>query len=155
MTGHFEQIRPAAPADLDELAALEEACFTIPWQRESIADDLTNNPRARILVAMLPSGALAGYISGWVILDEMQINNIAIRPDCRRQGYGRMLLETLIALARAEQLASMILEVRAGNAAARSLYQFCGFEAVGNRKGYYADNGEDAIIMLKNIGHNK
>lgn len=145
-------IRPATPADLPGLVQLEQACFAVPWHEESLRHDLEANPAARMFVAVLPDGTLAGYGAFWVVIDEGQINNIAVLPSFRRLGLGRLLLERLVFQAMSEHLQLLTLEVRAGNSAARALYQACGFEAVGRRRGYYADNGEDAIIMLKKIG---
>lgn len=132
---------------------LEKSCFAIPWSEKSLQDDLCNNPLSRIFVAEMPDGNLAGYISGWIVLDELQINNIAVAPEYRQRGVGRCLLDQLINLAQKEQLTSLTLEVRSGSQAARSLYESSGFGATGCRRGYYADNGEDAIIMQKIIGH--
>lgn len=145
-------IRQAIPSDLPGLIAIEEACFSIPWQEASLRHDLENNPAARLLVAVSQDQQLLGYAAYWAVFDEAQINNIAVLPSCRRQGIGRMLLENLTGLAGAENLHQMILEVRAGNLAAVSLYESCGFRSIGRRQGYYADNGENAIIMLKIIG---
>ncbi|MGI6334346.1 MAG: ribosomal protein S18-alanine N-acetyltransferase [Saccharofermentanales bacterium] len=147
-------IRAATDRDLDDLVGLEKACFDIPWSRESLADELTANPLARILVAEQSDGLLVGYLSGWVVLDELQINNLAVDPESRRQGVGRCLLRKMIAMAKSENLSSISLEVRTSNQAARSLYASFGFSPVGVRRAYYADTGEDAIILLKKFGDN-
>ncbi|MGI6326981.1 MAG: ribosomal protein S18-alanine N-acetyltransferase [Saccharofermentanales bacterium] len=147
-------IRAATVQDLDDLVRLEKICFNIPWSRESLANELTANLRARVLVAEQSSGLLVGYLSGWVVLDELQINNIAVDPESRRKGIGRCLLRQMIAMAESENLSSIFLEVRERNRAARSLYASLGFLPVGGRRAYYADTGEDAVILLKKIGDN-
>jgi len=144
--------RPAGTADLPALVTIEQACFAIPWSEESLRQDLENNPAARILVAASTDGQLAGYAAYWAVADEAQINNIAVLPAYRRRGLGLKLLESLIQKARSENLRQLFLEVRASNLPARRLYESCGFQIVGCRHGYYTDNGEDAIIMLKKIG---
>lgn len=146
------RIRSAVPSDLPGLVSLEQACFAIPWSEESLRQELTANPAARCIVAQSPDGFLAGYAAMWSVLDEGQITNIAVDPAWRRLGIGRDLLQALIHLAEKEGLASLFLEVRLGNTAARRLYESSGFTEVGLRRAYYADNSEDAIIMLKNIG---
>lgn len=143
------QIRRATLTDLEALVSLENACFAIPWTRESLQRDLDENPLARYLVAELPDGTLAGYAACWFVVDEGHVTNVAVSPSWRGKGLGRQLLNELIRLAEIEKILLMTLEVRVGNKAARSLYQAGGFQDVGLRRGYYADNNEDAIIMLK------
>jgi len=87
----------------------------------------------------------------WIICDEAHITNIAIAPAFRRQGLGRMLLEGLVALARAKQACRMTLEARVSNTAAVRLYEQMDFVSAGIRPGYYSDNNEDALIMWKEL----
>ncbi len=145
------QIRPAVLADLKGLVSLEQACFAIPWSEGSLRHDLEENPAARVFVAEAPDGTLMGYAAYWQVLDEAQINNIAVAPAWRRQGLGRALLQALISRALQDDLKQLYLEVRSGNNPAIALYESAGFEPVAVRRGYYGDNGEDAIIMLKNV----
>jgi ribosomal-protein-alanine N-acetyltransferase len=78
--------------------------------------------------------------------DELEILNLAVSPERRRQGLGRRLLQAALRLAAKGGIVNILLEVRAGNAPAVSLYESCGFQRVGLRKGYYADTGEDAHV---------
>lgn len=151
MTDTGWQVRRADLSDLPGLVSLELACFAIPWSEDSLRHDLENNPSARYLVATRPGGGLAGYAACWVVTDEGQVTNISVMPEFRRHGLGRQLLEALIRMAVNENLHQLVLEVRTGNTAARRLYESCGFQPVGLRRGYYEDNGEDAIIMLKKL----
>jgi ribosomal-protein-alanine N-acetyltransferase len=144
-------IRRGLPTDAAALATIEQACFAIPWSEIALAKDLTENRLAHYFVAIRPDGWIAGYASCWQVFDQAQINNIAVRPDDRRHGIARILLQTLIDWAVSAGLQSLDLEVRVSNQAARSLYHSAGFIEAGLRRRYYADNGEDAIIMLKNI----
>ena len=144
-------IRPAVPADLPELVRLEQACFARPWSEASLRYDLEQHPEARYLAACDADGRVIGYAAYWITLDEAMITNIAVAVDWRRQGVGRQLLEAMIGQAAADQLRVLTLEVRPSNEAARSLYEAAGFRTIGLRRGYYEDNGEDAIIMQKNI----
>ena len=155
MTDTGCRIRAASLDDLAGLVNLEQACFAVPWSEESLRFDLSGHPEARYLVASAPDNSLAGYAAYWAALDEAQITNIAVAPDWRRRGVGRMLLEALISLAVDDGLQRLFLEVRQSNLAAIALYQSAGFQAIGIRRGYYQDNDEDAIIMLKNIAQSK
>lgn len=144
-------VRPASGADLPALAALEQRCFAIPWSFEALAEELADANKARVLVAVAPDGVVRGYISSWFILGEAEIHNIAVDPDCRGRGIGRTLLAALLDAGRQEGIASFTLEVRPSNEAARALYQRLGFVDCGRRRGYYANNQEDAIIMFKSL----
>lgn len=141
-------IRTAEKGDAEAIAALEQLCFAVPWSREAILQDLTENPRAFYLVAEA-DGKPAGYIGLWIILDEGHINNVAVAPELRRQHIASQMMETLLQQADAAGINSFTLEVRQGNLAARKLYANFGFQEAGIRKGYYEDNGEDAVIMWR------
>ncbi len=80
-------------------------------------------------------------------MDEAHILALAVYPSCRRQGIGDLILKRLIATARERGATLLTLEVRASNLAAQQLYRKYGFLPVGHRPGYYAETGEDAIIM--------
>ena len=141
------QIRRMETADLDLLAALEKRCFSIPWSRDMIADELSNE-RALYLVAEL-EGKLLGYAGSWVIFDEGHITNVAVDPQARKQGVGRHLLGALLEGLAGAGVTAATLEVRRGNTAAISLYKSYGFTVEGVRGGYYQDNNEDALVMWK------
>lgn len=138
-------IRPAAESDLPALAALESACFAHPWSEKSLAETLGNG-RALFLAAE-DAGETVGYLGMEYVLDEGGITNVAVFPVHRRQGIADALIKELLRRAKALGLATVTLEVRAGNAAAIALYQKNGFVPVGRRKNYYTSPTEDAILM--------
>lgn len=109
--------------------------------------ELLNN-FARYLV-IKQEDKVIGYGGMWIILDEGHITNIAIHPDFRGIGAGNLILTALIDLCKAEGITALTLEVRASNTIAQNLYYKFGFELEGIRKGYYADNHEDALILWK------
>lgn len=134
--------------DVDDLVAIEEACFPIPWSRESIVRELLYN-RVASYVGYKVEGRLVGYAGIWIIADEGHITNLAVLPDYRRQGIGSSVLEALIDLARRANVLLLTLEVRRSNQVAQRLYLKTGFRMVGVRKQYYSDNLEDALVMVK------
>jgi ribosomal-protein-alanine N-acetyltransferase len=144
-------IRFAELADVAALAEIEQQCFAIPWSEAALRQDLGENSLAHYFVAQQQDGQILGYASCWQVLDQAQINNVAVRPAARRGGVARSLLQALISWADSAGIRQLDLEVRVGNLAARQLYRGAGFTDAGLRRSYYADNGEDAIIMLKNI----
>lgn len=87
-----------------------------------------------------------GFLLAWEVADEAHLIDLLVAPAARRHGFGRALLETLLAHARARDLRVVLLEVRRDNQAAQRLYARLGFEEVGERKAYYSD-GEDALLL--------
>ncbi|MDR3051531.1 MAG: ribosomal protein S18-alanine N-acetyltransferase [Oscillospiraceae bacterium] len=139
-------IRPMAARDIEEVAAMEQSIFAMPWSRASFERELNENPVARYLV-LEEGGRVAAYGGVWLIIDEAHVTNIAVRPDVRGKGYGEAIARALMKLAGETCMYMITLEVRRSNAAAQALYRKLGFQDVGYRKRYYEDNGEDALIM--------
>ena len=142
------RIVPMNGDHLDEVAELERVCFSVPWSRNMLAEELENDLSA-FLVALDDQGRVAGYAGLQVILDEGYITNVAVRPDCRKQGVASQLLQVFLNFAEANHLAFLSLEVRASNYDAIALYGSRGFRSVGRRTNYYEHPKEDAIIMTK------
>lgn len=141
-------IRPMFISDLDQVLLVETHSFATPWSRAAFYGELLENPRARYLVAV-NGRRVAGYIGLWLILDEAHITNVAVHPDYRGRGIGRMLMMQAEKVAAANGARRMTLEVRKSNIVAQNLYRSLGYYSVGVRPGYYRDNNEDAIIMWK------
>ena len=140
------RIVPMNGDHLDEVAELERICFSVPWSRNMLAEELDNMLSA-FLVALDDTGRVVGYAGVQVVLDEGYITNVAVRPECRRQGIAGKLLQVFLDFAKGNQLAFLTLEVRASNYDAIALYGSRGFRSVGRRKNYYEHPKEDAIIM--------
>ncbi|OAJ72631.1 ribosomal-protein-alanine acetyltransferase [Brevibacillus sp. SKDU10] len=136
--------------DVERIAELERICFPTPWPLEAFINELTINPNAKYIVAVL-DGQVVGYCGMWLIIDEAHITNICIHPDVRGQRVGLQLMKQMMALAMVLGGERMTLEVRPSNEIARNLYTKLGFEEHGRRKRYYSDNNEDAIIMWVNL----
>jgi ribosomal-protein-alanine N-acetyltransferase len=93
------------------------------------------------------TGLIAGFLLAWSVADELHLLELASHPAHRRQGFARALLHELVALAREQHKRLLLLEVRRSNQAAIALYESCGFQQTGVRRGYYSDTGEDAVEM--------
>ena len=134
---------------IDDVMIVEDLSFKIPWSRDAFIEEITRNKFAIYLCARI-EGKVIGYAGMWKVFDEGHITNVAVHPKFRGSGVGSALVDNLINTAKKEGITKMTLEVRKSNIVAKALYGKYGFEAGGFRKGYYSDNGEDAIIMWKN-----
>ena len=146
------RIVPMTAEHLDEVAELERICFSVPWSRNMLAEEL-DNALSAMLVALDDQGRAAGYAGLQVILDEGYITNVAVRPDCRRRGVAGQILQVFLDFAHVRKLAFLTLEVRASNQPAILLYGSRVFRCMGRRKNYYEHPREDAIIMTKEFTH--
>ena len=139
------RIISAEKRHLDDLEALERACFSVPWTIGQLTAELPDGHH-EFLVAE-ENGSVLGYIGMMHVLDEGYISNVAVAPEQRRQGIASALITELLDRSRALGLAFVTLEVRASNEPAISLYQSFGFAPVGRRKNYYDAPKEDALLM--------
>ena len=146
------RVVPMTADHLDEVAELERICFSVPWSRNMLAEELDNLLSA-FLVALDEGGRVVGYAGVQIILDEGYITNVAVRPEYRRQGIAAKLLQVFQDFAKANRLAFLTLEVRTSNYDAIALYGSRGFRSVGRRKNYYEHPKEDAIIMTLEFDH--
>ncbi|MBI5521865.1 MAG: ribosomal protein S18-alanine N-acetyltransferase [Desulfarculus sp.] len=132
---------------LDQVMAIERACFSSPWERRIFEAEVVF-PQALCLAALaLPQGLLVGYLIMWLVVDEAQIQNIAVHPAYRGQGVGKALLRQGLLEARLRGGTWASLEVRPSNLAARRLYASLGFAEMGRRPAYYQPEGEDALLL--------
>lgn len=144
------QLIPLAHEHLGQAAEIERLCFSDPWSEKMLAEHLAN-PCSLTLAAVGDTGRLLGYVGLLAVVDEGYITNVAVRPDCRRQGIASSLLQALEARGRARNLTFLTLEVRQSNAPARALYEKLGYLQAGLRRNYYENPREDAIIMTKTL----
>ena len=133
--------------DLDAVLAIEQRAYGFPWTRGNFIDSLAAGYLAEVLVA--DDGALLAYFIALSGVDELHLLNITVTPAHQGQGHGRRLLAAVLDHGRHLGLATLWLEVRAGNHRARALYRACGFTETGLRRAYYpaADAREDAVMM--------
>ncbi len=136
--------------DIEQVCEIENLSFATPWSRESFESELSKNSLARYFVAKTDE-KVAAYGGIWIVLDEGHITNIAVHPDFRGRHIGEKIVQALLQVAKDSKAVHVTLEVRASNEVARKLYKKLGFVDSGVRKGYYADTGEDAVIMWKEL----
>ncbi|MCR5812949.1 MAG: ribosomal protein S18-alanine N-acetyltransferase [Desulfovibrio sp.] len=126
--------------------ALEKRCFSLPWSLEQCRLSFSRLAFAAFGL-FSEQEALFAYISFYHVADEMEILNLAVVPEMRRQGHGHFLLTTALKAGRKLGIQKVWLEVREHNTAALALYAGCGFQPCGRRNKYYTDTGEDALVL--------
>ena len=158
MTGNDSRIpvhiTPMALDDIPAIMEIERLSNLEPWSEESFVEEF-HRPRSIILVARtgenreVESGTavVVGYICFWCVADEVQILNIAVHPDHRRHGIGRLLLHDSLNRGRTNKAKFAVLEVRLSNVSAQKLYEKAGFRKVGERPDYYGVVKEPALLM--------
>ncbi len=141
-------LRRMALTDLDRVMEIEQGAFSMPWSRKTYESELTGNPFSELYVAEMPGAQqILGYLCLWIVFDELHLMTLAIHVDYRRRGIGEELVRGALARGRERGTRLATLEVRAGNAAARELYQKLGFSVTARRPDYYREPREDALIM--------
>ena len=141
----FVQIRECTEADLDTVEALEQACFVPAWTRDMLESSFSN-PADHCLLAER-RGEPAAFCVCQTVLDEAEIQRIAVLPKFRRQGIAGRLLSAAEAMF--PEVRSWNLEVRESNAAALALYGAAGYRVIRRRKNYYDAPEEDALCLQK------
>lgn len=130
-----------------QIAELEKLCFHDPWSENSIASELGN--RLSLWLVAVEEDTVVGYVGSQTVLGETDMMNIAVHPDYRKQGIATDLISALIDALEKRGSHSLMLEVRASNEPAISVYRNLGFFEVGRRKNYYRNPKEDALILRK------
>ncbi|MBQ3108306.1 MAG: ribosomal protein S18-alanine N-acetyltransferase [Clostridia bacterium] len=138
-------IRRMEKRDVPRMAELERLCFPTPWSAKALAGELKNDIAYYLVLER--DGVVVGYAGSWIMFDEAHITNVAVDPNCRRQGLGMRIMLAMMQGAKERGATRMTLEVREHNYGAQALYAKCGFVKAGIRPGYYSDTGEAALIL--------
>mgnify|MGYP001765739158 CR=1 FL=1 len=137
--------------DVPELLALEKECFDLPWTENMFRCQIRLEGASSNLVYR-EKGRIEGYVIAWFGYEEVHILSIGVRPGKRGRGIADALLDRALAEGAGNGCGKAILEVRRGNLRAQSFYRRKGFRMIGVRRGYYTENGEDALVMEREIG---
>ncbi|HEX8186167.1 MAG TPA: ribosomal protein S18-alanine N-acetyltransferase, partial [Blastocatellia bacterium] len=139
-------VEQMAERDLIEVVELEEITGLNRWGYDAYRRELFKNPNSVMLVArnLYPGPRVIGFFAGWIVEDELHVNNIASHPDHRKVGIGQSLMESAIDEGRMRGVSFVLLEVRASNETAQALYRKLGFNFIGRRRDYYRAPTEDA-----------
>ena len=131
------------------MAAIEAESFSLPWSLSAFTNTVEKE-NFRYFVAE-KAGEILGYCGFLFVLDEAEIPNVCVKASARKQGVGRQMLTVLIEEALRLGIATLFLEVRESNVAARRLYESLGFVENGIRKNFYEQPVEHAVLMSKTL----
>ena len=151
--------------DLARVMEIERSAFAHPWSEELVRRELSHEFSTVLLATAdgepadlgggtgaVPGEAILGFVVAWLVHDELHVLNVAVAPEARRHGVARALLDEAEGRGRAQGARVAMLEVRRSNAPAVGLYRARGYRDVAVRPHYYAEDGEDALVMDKELG---
>jgi ribosomal-protein-alanine N-acetyltransferase len=156
------RIETMRESDLDAVMQIEQLSFRLPWSRQVFMEEL-GRPWAFLDVVRSPGdrdqprqrprvrSRVVAFCNYWRVADEVHILKVAVHPEARRLGFGSRLLSHILDFSRRASARLVTLEVRRSNDAAQRLYRRFGFRTVGLRPNYYADDNEDALVMLLDL----
>jgi ribosomal-protein-alanine N-acetyltransferase len=144
--------RVSTAADLDAVLEIEAASFFNPTTREWYESELQRPDVCYVYVLRTTTHHVAGFCAFWKVVDQIHINNLAVRPELRGRGLGSLMLTTVLEQATRLGAPHATLEVRRSNEAARRLYERAGFALAGVRTAYYSNPIEDALILVRKPG---
>jgi ribosomal-protein-alanine N-acetyltransferase len=135
--------------DLDEIISIENSSFSTPWSQNMFLQELQLKMSRNFVakIEMNQTKEIAGYMTCWVVAGEIHIQRIATRKDVRRSGIASKLMEEMIRQSTEDGCTWSTLEVGRSNEGAIKFYENFGFSIQGVRPLYYAERGEDALIM--------
>lgn len=148
-------VRDMHEVDLSQVLQIERNAQVMPWSRLSFEESLSKKYRCRVVVfndSTEQQIKLAAFHVVCPIADELHILNLAVAPDMQGQGLAHVLMGDILAIADAQQIPKIFLEVRESNSSAQSLYQKWQFKQIAIRKKYYRTQGEereDALVMVR------
>ncbi len=142
-------IRRMTEEDLEEILAIEQASYRTPWSRRAFESEMRAPHANSLVLGQSDSPSVIGYVCSWRTLDECRILNVAVHPSFRRMGLASQMIDHLFEICQEGGTLHYFLEVRVSNEGAISLYKKYGFKVCGVSRKYYADTGEDALIMQR------
>jgi ribosomal-protein-alanine N-acetyltransferase len=152
LIGERLRINPMQFADIGEVRAIELDVFPTPWPSNAYQRELSSNRSAHYF-CLWQSSSIAAYGGLWSVGEEAHVTTIGVRRREQGKGLGKAMFMALVNRSYALGANFVSLEVRPTNEPAIHLYESFGFKVMGRRRGYYTDNGEDAMVMWSDLIH--
>lgn len=133
--------------DLDQVVDIEKSIFSMPWSKKSFKDSLYLDET--IYLVAEENEKILGYCGIYIVINEGNITNVAVRKEDRKRGVAHMLIDKLLHIAKERSVTTVLLEVRESNIPAQRLYMKIGFREQGKRTDFYERPTESAVIMIK------
>ena len=140
-------IRELRETDIESLAAIEAASFSMPWSAQDFRGLLSRDYCLYVVAEI--DGEVAGCAGLTNSCNEGNIDNVVVAERYRGQGVAQRMLSELLARAEERNMEAFTLEVRVSNAAAIHVYEKLGFVSEGIRPRFYEKPTEDAVIMWR------
>jgi ribosomal-protein-alanine N-acetyltransferase len=140
------RIRKTRAEDIETVYAIELEQFSHPWKKKFFLSELSHDISFFHVAEEADSGEMAGYIIFWIVEETLELHDIAVKGTFKKKGIGSLLMQFMFDTAAARGVEEMFLEVRKSNHEAISFYEKFDFKLVGERKNYYSDPQEDALI---------
>jgi ribosomal-protein-alanine N-acetyltransferase len=152
LIGEELQLSPMRESDISTVRDIELAVFPTPWPGNAYQRELNSN-RAAHYICLRLNQQIVGYGGLWAVGEEAHVTTIGVATSHQGHGYGRVIFAALVNRSYALRASFISLEVRPTNEPAIHLYETFGFKVIGRRRGYYTDNGEDALVMWSDLIH--
>lgn len=147
------RIRKARSRDIDAIYSIEQEQFLHPWKKKFFTSELTHNISFFYVAEDTDSMEVAGYIIFWIIEETLELHDIAVKGTYKKKGLGGRLMSFMFETAEARGVEEMFLEVRKSNKEAICFYEKFNFKQIDERKNYYTDPVENALVY-KRINNN-
>jgi len=144
------KVRLLRSSDLPRVMEIEQTSFTTPWSEKTFEGLLRRTDTD--LLGAVRDDRLIGYAVAWTVAGQSELGNVAVAPEARGLGIGRLLVSAVVQRLRFRHVSDVFLEVRESNEVARTLYDTAGFTIVGRRRAYYSQPTEDALVMRLTLG---
>lgn len=140
-------IEKVALSDIADIAIMEQKYIYHPYS-EAVIEGMLSNPNC-IALKISENGVLAAYVSGEIVIDEFNVNNVVVDEQFRRKGYAQALMSEVVRKCHENKVNKIYLEVASDNEPAKNLYYKLGFSLVYERKRYYGE--QSALVLIKSI----
>jgi ribosomal-protein-alanine N-acetyltransferase len=147
-TGSSVRLEPMKRKHVRDVLAIERELYIRPWSAALFFSELGQRKTRHYIVALDTDETIIGYAGLMIHAEDGHITNIAVTQAHQARRIGARMLLNVLHEARSRGARKVTLEVRVTNWGAQRLYSWFGMRPVGIRRNYYAETGEDALVMM-------